>query len=173
MRDLTSERAKKSEVQEIVNVETPLTPTVGFQYFFSFHNLKQKRIFENQKLKTLFSISACRNLPQLSELLIGECEELVNVVEDDPNDHDHMNYSSIFPKLEDLSIEDCKKLEFIFPLSFFGSLQKLKSLNIKEAAKLKCMFGNESDELHIHLPDTLETLSFVGVPKIFNKFLAK
>ncbi|KAK4275904.1 hypothetical protein QN277_018914 [Acacia crassicarpa] len=173
MQDVTSETAKESELQEIMNVETLLTPTVGFQYFLNFHNLKQITIWRNKKLKTLFSVSACRNLPQLSKLAIDECEELVNVVEDDSHNHHHMNSSSIFPKLEDLSIEDCNKLEFTFPLSRFGSLQKFKSLIIKEAAELNCIFGNESDELRIHLPATLERLSLVGVPKIMNKILAK
>ncbi|KAK4275906.1 hypothetical protein QN277_018916 [Acacia crassicarpa] len=173
MQDVTSKRKKKSELQEIVNVTIPPTPTVGFQYFLNFHNLKEIVIKGNEKLKTLFSVSASRNLPQLSKLTIKGCEELVNVVEDDSHDHHHMNSSSILPKLEDLSIKDCNKLEFIFPLTLFGTLQKFKSLIVKEAAQLYCIFENESDELHIHLPATLERLSFVGVPKIMNKILAK
>ncbi|KAK4275888.1 hypothetical protein QN277_018899 [Acacia crassicarpa] len=178
MQDVTNERAKELEQQEIVNVETPLTPTVGFQYFLNFHNVKEIVIWGNKKLKTLFSGSACRNLPQLSELTIKECEELVNVVEDDFHDHHHMNSSSIFPKLEDLSIEDCNKLEFIFPLCLCGSLQKFKSIRIFKAHELKYIFGkyneeecvsndNENDEPPIHLP-ALESLILTGVPNMIS-----
>ncbi|XP_028784829.1 uncharacterized protein LOC114740747 [Neltuma alba] len=178
MEDVRSEGAKESEIQEIVNLEIPLlTPSVGFQHVLNFHNLKQITISGNQKLKILFSVSACRNLSQLSQLQVRNCEELVNVVEDDSNNHHHdMNYSSIFPKLEDLSIVNCNKLEFIFPLSLFGTLQKLKSLSIWTAAELKYIFGkyDDGDRLSntIHLP-ALETLKLVDVPKLINNIGAK
>ncbi|XP_028785414.1 uncharacterized protein LOC114741299 [Neltuma alba] len=178
MEDVRSERANESEIQEIVNVEIPLlTPSVGFQHVLNFHNLKGITIKGNQKLKILFSVSACRNLSQLSQLQVWNCEELVNVVEDDSNNHHHdMNYSSIFPKLEDISIGNCNKLEFIFPLSLFGTLQKLKSLSIWKAAELKYIFGKYDDGDHlsntIHLP-ALETLELVDVPKLINNIGAK
>ncbi|XP_054819859.1 uncharacterized protein LOC129318888 isoform X2 [Prosopis cineraria] len=98
MKDVTSEGVKKYEIQEIVKVDRPV-PTAGFQCF-----LKDIRIYSCKKLKALFSVSACRSLPQLSVLVIGRCEELVNVVEEDFNGHHQMNYSSTFPKLEHLKI---------------------------------------------------------------------
>ncbi|KAI9116788.1 hypothetical protein K1719_012154 [Acacia pycnantha] len=133
----------------------------------------------SQKPTTVVQINYRKiNLPQLSKLTIAYCEELVNVVEDDSHEHHHMNYSSIFPKLEDLSIQDCNKLEFIFPLSLSGGLQKLKSIIIIEVHELKYVFGkyneeeclsneNESNEPHFHLP-TLETLILCDVPNMIS-----
>ncbi|XP_054819141.1 uncharacterized protein LOC129318417 isoform X2 [Prosopis cineraria] len=92
MEDVTSEAAKESEVQEIVNVDKPLYPSVGTQYFLNFCNVKEIKIAGNKKLKTMFSLSTCRSLSQLSMLDISHCEELVNVVEEDFNGHHQMNY---------------------------------------------------------------------------------
>ncbi|XP_028801376.1 uncharacterized protein LOC114756595 [Neltuma alba] len=179
MDDVRREGVKESEIQEIVDIKTLLlTPCVGFQHVLNFHNLRQITILKNQKLKTLFSVSTCRNLSQLSQLDVWSCEELVNVVEDDSNHHHHhdMNNSSIFPKLEDLRIDDCNKLEFIFPLSLSGTLQKLKYLSIWKTAELKYIFGKYDDGDHlsntIHLP-ALETLSLRDVPKLINNIGAK
>ncbi|XP_054819775.1 uncharacterized protein LOC129318831 isoform X2 [Prosopis cineraria] len=179
MEDVASEAAKESEIQEIVNVDCPMSPTVGFQYFLNFHNLKKIAIVGNQKFRTVFSVSTYKSLPQLSYLCIRYNEELVNVVEEDSNDND----CSILPKMERLIIEKCDKLKFIFPFSLLGGLQKLKSLEIDKAANLKYIFGkyddgdhlsneNESDKRHIDLP-ALEELSLRDVPKMIHNIWTK
>ncbi|XP_054818810.1 uncharacterized protein LOC129318199 isoform X2 [Prosopis cineraria] len=178
MQYVTSEGAKESEKQEIVNVGRLVIPSMAIEYVLNFHNLKEIEIRRCKKLKTMFVLSSWRNLSQLSKLHIEYCDELVNVVEGDSKNYDHINYSSIFSKLEDLEIWSCNKLEFIFPYSFFGGLQKLKYLSIQEAGELKYIFGkyhqgdytsneSESDEVHIDFP-ALVDLYLSDVPNMIN-----
>ncbi|XP_028798952.1 disease resistance protein SUMM2-like [Neltuma alba] len=78
--------------------------------------------------------------------------------------------------LKNLEIEDCKELEFVFQSSIPGSLQKLKSLTIREVPELKYVVGNyqqdqQNDDHHFDLP-ALENLTIIGALEI-NSFCAK
>ncbi|XP_054818582.1 uncharacterized protein LOC129318077 isoform X2 [Prosopis cineraria] len=183
MQDVASEGAKESEKKEIVDAGRPVIPNMGIEFVLNFHTLKKIRIGRFKKLKTMFFLSSWKNLPQLSQLHIEDCEELVNVVEDDSKNYDHINYSSVVSKLEHLEICRCNKLEFIFPHSSFGGLKKLKYLSVRKVAELKYIFGkhhqgdyasneNESDEVHIDFP-ALESLYLWDVPKMINIICAK
>ncbi|XP_054818576.1 uncharacterized protein LOC129318075 isoform X2 [Prosopis cineraria] len=183
MHDVMSGGAKASEKKEIVDAGRPVIPNMGIEYVLNFHTLKVIRIGRFKKLKTMFVLSSWKNLPQLSELCIADCEELIDVVEDDSKNYDHINYSSVFSKLEYLTIRGCNKLEFILPHSLFSGLQKLKYLSVHQVAELKYIFGkhhqgdyasneNESDEVHIDFP-ALVYLDLGGVPKMINISCAK
>ncbi|XP_028785943.1 uncharacterized protein LOC114741816 [Neltuma alba] len=128
----------------------------------SLQNIREMTLLECSKLKSLFSVSIATTI-MLEELYVDKCEELKHIITNEAEDDDvHLNCTSIFPKLQSLTVRHCNKLEFIFPSTLSGGLQELKSIYIWKAHELKYVFGkyddeqclsneHENNEPHIHL----------------------
>jgi len=115
----------------------------------------------------------------VEELEIRGCSGLENIIRKE-EEHDQMNCCSIFPKLEKLYVSNCSNLEIMFPSPFSARLEKLKSLDVRKAPALICVFWvyqlhnhahelASNDQLHNHLP-ALDHLTLHGVPKIISVY---
>ncbi|OMP11158.1 hypothetical protein CCACVL1_00652, partial [Corchorus capsularis] len=105
--------------------------------------LQTLKIIGCSSMTSLFPLSLARNLLQLKELEIGDCnmlERLVmendNYIEVLSNNHPH---PPCFQELEKLTIWSCSKLEYVFPSSLVGNLNlpRLKFLYLKGLHELK------------------------------------
>ncbi|KAI9116836.1 hypothetical protein K1719_012202 [Acacia pycnantha] len=112
----------------------------------SLQNIRQMTLVGCSKLKSMFNVSIATTMIMLEELEIRRCEELNDIITNEAEDDDHLNCTPIFPKLQSLRIWTCNKLEFIFPSTLSGGLQKLKSISISVAPELKYIFGKYNEE---------------------------
>jgi len=123
---------------------------VGPKNSFSLQNLKSLKIMRCEKLKIVFSTSMIRCLPQLVSIIIEECKELKQMIEDDLENKTSSNFMSTtktcFPKLETLAVVKCNKLKYVFPISICKELPALNYLIIREADELEEIFGSEGDQ---------------------------
>ncbi|KAI9075473.1 hypothetical protein K1719_042561 [Acacia pycnantha] len=158
-------------------METLHTPECLMRHPLSLQNIKEMRLWGCSKLKSLFSVSIATTI-MLEKLDIEYCEELKHIIINEAEDDDHLTCTSIFPNLQSLMVGGCNKLEFVFPSTLSGGLQKLKYINIWGAHELKYFFGkyneeecvsteNENNEPHIHLP-ALEELVLKNVPNMIS-----
>lgn len=131
-------------------------------------------------LVSLFTLSINTTM-LLEELVIHDCHGLKNIITMEEEEHHHhhtynTNHTSIFPRLETLDIFNCSNLEFIFPNTFVGGLEKLRCVVIRRAPELKYVFGkfhhedylsSNNELLNIDLP-ALQYLCLLGLPKIIS-----
>ncbi|KAL9414687.1 hypothetical protein AB3S75_043030 [Citrus x aurantiifolia] len=88
-------------------------------------------------LRRLFSSTLPRNLLQLEKLVIDNCLELEQII-----DEDHLQ-PLCFPKLYCISVRGCPKLKHLFHISVAPSLQKLKYLFIEANDELEEVFWHK------------------------------
>lgn len=124
------------------------------------------------KLKFVFSASILRILPLLGTLLIVNCEELEQIIEE--SEEDKSQPQVCFPQLTVLLVIQCNKLKRLFSVSTSQELPKLEQLIINEASQLEevfgCEVGGEAEEMvEIMLPK-LEHLILVELPFLANVF---
>ncbi|KAF7842314.1 putative disease resistance protein [Senna tora] len=112
----------------------------------------------------------------LEELEVEKCHALKHLITDKGDGHDHMNKSSIFPKLEKVSIKNCRLLESLFPASHCTTFDHVQSVKISRAHKLRYVFGkcycentlaHRNQNVEIRLP-TLEQLLIHDIPNMVN-----
>ena len=75
----------------------------------SFENLKTLVMRECHGLKILFLHSMARDLPQLEEMIIKDCNEMQQKMEDG---HVGINFQLLFPKLRSLELCSLPKLVY-------------------------------------------------------------
>ncbi|XP_027337494.1 uncharacterized protein LOC113851221 [Abrus precatorius] len=102
---------------------------------FILQNLMDLIIVQCEKLEVIFTASISRCLPQLRILIIRECKELKQIIEENAE-----NQEMSFPKLGEIVVEKCNKLTYLFPFSTSKELPWLQVLIIKEASELKEVF---------------------------------
>ena len=95
----------------------------------SFDNLKTLVVKECHGLKILFLLSMGRDLPQLEEMTIKDCNEMQQIMEDG---HVGFNLQLVFPKLRSL------KLGFLPKLVNFGYF----SYEMETTSEAMCSQGN-------------------------------
>ncbi|XP_054813441.1 uncharacterized protein LOC129314094 [Prosopis cineraria] len=149
----------------------------------SLKNVTEIEPVECGNLISLSTLSAAASAISLENLIISDCHKLKCITTHEGDDQvDDNNYCSIFPRLENLQIEDCKELELLFTSAISGGLEKLKTLTILNVPELKYVVGknneeqhssyqNQHDELHFNLP-SLKTFFIEYAPKI-NSICAK
>ncbi|XP_027337499.1 uncharacterized protein LOC113851226 [Abrus precatorius] len=130
---------------------------VGPRNSFILQNLMELTIAQCEKLEVIFTASISRCLPQLERLLIKECKELKQIIEENAE-----NQEMSFPKLGEIVVEKCNKLTYLFPFSTSKELLQLRLLIIKEASELKEVFRCEADQ-KVQFP-RLRLLVFVKLP---------
>ncbi|KAK7372244.1 hypothetical protein VNO80_05618 [Phaseolus coccineus] len=100
------------------------------------------------KLKTIFSTTVVRSLPELKRLLINDCDELEQIFDLGDAQQLQTLYSSqqlCFPKLVYITVKGCNKLKCLFynlSASYFTSL---KYLEIEDCSQLHKAFGFEHE----------------------------
>ncbi|KAL2975923.1 hypothetical protein AAZX31_14G189900 [Glycine max] len=124
-------------------------------------------IVQTLELLEVLKISDCYELKQIIE----EVEEgSVDYV----SSQSHNNTSLMLPKLRKLTISGCHSLEYIFPICFAQGLVSLEELSIEYCDKLKYVFGSEKEHdltvyqhqnIHINFLN-LETLRLIRLPNL-------
>ncbi|XP_028773328.1 uncharacterized protein LOC114730425 isoform X4 [Neltuma alba] len=132
----------------------------GPKYTLSLKNLKKIKIIACKSLKTVFSVSILRSLPELWKLEIMDCEELVNIVDEDDEENagDHLSHDPCFPKLYELHVKSCNRLKYLFSISVSGFLPNLMFLSIKEASKLEHVLIRQGETKEMVMKDLLPEL---------------
>ncbi|XP_028798945.1 uncharacterized protein LOC114754340 [Neltuma alba] len=112
----------------------------------SLKNVREIILWECGNILSLSTLSIAASTISLESLSIRRCHKLKCITTHEGYAQvDNKNYCSIFPTLENLEIEYCKELEFLFQSAISGGLQKLKSLKIWGCPKLKCITTHEGD----------------------------
>ncbi|KAG8492275.1 hypothetical protein CXB51_009939 [Gossypium anomalum] len=139
-----------------------------------FQNLTELAVHSCRRLRYIFSSTIARNLPQLCDLYICNCEELEQIIEKDQTSSQHHLQPICFPNLSSIDIFDCENLKCLFPITLaHGGLPNLGQLFLTKVTKLEQVFegdeGNVSkdEEKVIHLPQFL-TLSLDELPNLLS-----
>lgn len=123
---------------------------IGPKHFLCLQNVKCLKIVGCSKLKVIFSASVLRNLPQLIYLEIKDCEELLEIVEEDEENQRQSNpqfQRVCFPQLIAVVISSCHQLKHLFSFSTFHEFPKLELMIIKEASQLDMFRKKQGDEI--------------------------
>ncbi|OMO66610.1 Disease resistance protein [Corchorus capsularis] len=121
------------------------------------------------KLRYIFpSFLLAHNLPMLRFLHICGCEDLKQIIgtsssSSSSSSQDCDLQSLSFPNLSHIVIESCNNLEYVFPTSIVGDLQRLDQIRISKASKLKQVFGCED---HNNVKDREHEEETVQLPKL-------
>ncbi|OMP12122.1 Disease resistance protein [Corchorus olitorius] len=133
----------------------------------TLQNLLFIKVVGCNRLRYVFSPLLARNLPKLSYLEIKECEDLEQIVDtSSPEDHHDMQSSLSFPNLQNIEIESCNKLKYVFPITIVGDLRRLYEMRISKASKLERVFGCEDKadaKDHVHQEETVLQLPQLGI----------
>ncbi|WJX31211.1 Serine/threonine-protein kinase wnk4 [Trifolium repens] len=76
-------------------------------------NIKEIKLWNLSKIKSVFMLSIAPKM-SLESLTIEECDELEHVVVDIGYGSGGNELGNVFPKLKELNVEDCEKLQYIF-----------------------------------------------------------
>ena len=79
----------------------------------SIFHIKEINLSHFSKIKSVFILSITPKM-LLDTLTIKNCHELKNIIIDTDHESGVNNWGDIFPKLQRIYVEDCKKLEYIF-----------------------------------------------------------
>ncbi|KAL9418252.1 hypothetical protein AB3S75_041123 [Citrus x aurantiifolia] len=137
---------------------------------FSPQNLTELTVGGCTMLKRLLSSTLARNLLQLEALVIWNCLELEQIIDED-EDEDHL-LPVCFPKLNYISISHCPKLKHLFHISVAPSLEKLKYLCITANDELEELFwhkdGADVTNFNEIVMNELRDLKLRGLPNLTN-----
>ncbi|KAF7842313.1 putative disease resistance protein [Senna tora] len=138
------------------------------------HNMREMTITHCSNITSLFTFPIASSMLFLEELEVKKCHGLKHLITDEGDGHDHMDKSSIFPKLQKVSIQKCRLLESLFPASHCTTFDHLESVKISHAHELRYVFGKcyckdklTHHNVKIHLP-TLNRLIIHDVPNMVN-----
>nr|ATO98346.1 putative disease resistance protein [Glycine max] len=111
----------------------------------------------------------------------SELKQIIEEVEEGSVDYvsSQSHTSLMLPKLRKLTIFDCQGLEYIFPMCYAQGLASLEELEIEECNELKYVFGSEKEhdltvyqhqshrQINIHINFfNLETLRLIRLPNL-------
>ena len=124
-------------------------------------NLKIINLQNCPMLVSVFQPSTSRSLVSLEKLQIANCEGLENIVmcdkreesrgEIDDGDNNKKIRGSMFSMLRVIAIEECPRLEYIFPFLSAQSHPVLEAIIIRRCDKLKYIIGQEHSKLSYRL----------------------
>ncbi|KAI5605760.1 hypothetical protein BDE02_01G373200 [Populus trichocarpa] len=83
----------------------------------SLQSLNLLDLHSLDKLTFIFTPSLAQSLPKLERLDICDCGELKHIIKEEDGKREIIPESPYFPQLKTLFIEDCDKLEYVFPVS--------------------------------------------------------
>ncbi|WVZ17072.1 hypothetical protein V8G54_010054 [Vigna mungo] len=160
---------------------------------FCFQNLIKLVVKECDKLTYLCSLSVASNLKKLKSLIISECPIMEKIFETNENNAEKV---CVFPKLEEIqlskmrrlrdiwhtkvnidsfsslisvNIEECNKLDIIFPSNMEGWFESLINLKISKCKSVKEIFEvNDSEEIDVSggIETNLQVILLEDLPKL-------
>ena len=166
------------KLEELCIEECPELHGSLFDWKLNLQSLKALELYACPKLTSVFTPAAAQSVVHLEKLEILYCDELKHVLADDDgrdeeeiSNDDHM---LVFPKLKQLTVRGCKKIEYIVPVTLSLALLQLECLDIEVNPELKYVFGScrygtnhSQNELKVELP-LLEKLTLVNLPNIIS-----
>ncbi|OMO87990.1 Disease resistance protein [Corchorus capsularis] len=140
------------------------------------HKLQTLKIRGCSSMTSLFPLSFAQNLLQLKKLVIESCDMLERLVMED-NNFEMLSNNHYHPRnlqeLEEVKINNCGKLEYVFPSSLVGNLNdlpRLKSLVLGDLPQLKQVIalgqGTDGNDVCLKLPISLKSLILSSCPKL-------
>ena len=115
----------------------------GANHFVTLQNLSLLYIWGCQKLKAIFSPCVLRSLPQLEILVVLQCDELEQIIEEYEENEivsDPQAAKVCFSKLKLLLVTHCNKLKRLFYLSTPHEFPELEYLIIYQNPQLEEVF---------------------------------
>ncbi|KAK4576176.1 hypothetical protein RGQ29_026927 [Quercus rubra] len=97
------------------------------------------------RLISLFSPSLAQSLKKLKRLSLDGCHEMKQIISEEGMILESHGQPICLSKLENLDVENCGKLEYIFPISVARGLQQLESLELENLPQLKQIFGQNRE----------------------------
>ncbi|XP_028762917.1 uncharacterized protein LOC114721246 [Neltuma alba] len=152
-------------LSELVNI------CAGPKHIIYFHSLQELAICRCKKLRVIFPPCMVRSLPMLQKLDISKCEELVSIVEEDYETNDDAHYlchELCFPNLEQVSVNDCDKLRYLFSITISGIIPKLRCLQIEKAYELEHVLVRQGDMKEMVMKDVLPQLTHLKLMDLPN-----
>ena len=117
----------------------------GPNQYVSFSNLTVLDAHQCPRLISLFSPSLAQSLKKLKQLSFYRCDEMKQIISEEGMILESHRQPTGFPKLKTLVVENCKKLEYIFPISVARGLPQLERLNLRDLPRLKKVFGQNKE----------------------------
>jgi len=118
----------------------------------SLQSLTVLYLISLDKLTFIFTPFLTQNLPKLERLEVGDCCELKHIIREEDGEREIIPESPCFPKLKTIIIEECGKLEYVFPVSVsltLQSLPQLERLQVSDCGELKHIIRKEDGEREI------------------------
>ncbi|XP_022632074.1 uncharacterized protein LOC106752470 [Vigna radiata var. radiata] len=151
-----------------------------------FENLEKLDLSDCPRLTSLFTYVVALNLVKLKILKLSRCHELKHILTDDEKtEKSHNEFTGghpvqIFQNLQDVKIDSCPELKYIFSANIVGGLGQLKVLKIERCDMLDQIIGDRKEELdEIVEEGTLSSLSSLTITccgklgSIFTSSIAK
>lgn len=158
---------------QLVNLPELMYIWMGAKHFVSLQHLHTLYISNCPKLKAIFSVSVSRILPLLKILVVEQCEELEQIIEDDEENGNVMNPQSpkvCFSQLKFLLVTHCKNLKHLFYISTSDEFPELEYLILNQDSSLVQVFkGAREGRVGVLLPK-LKHVMLMQLPNLNNIF---
>ena len=139
-----------SKLENLTLIDLPELRLIWFDstatQLLSFHYLGSLVVGGLKETKFIFSMAVLRSLSKLRSLEICNCEDLVEIIVENEESKNFAPVEVFFPKLSRLEIKRCNKLKSLFSIAIVRVLPQLSTLRVTEAAQLKDIFGQSSEE---------------------------
>ena len=124
----------------------------------SFQCLQRLTVGNCENLKCLFFMETHRSLPELTSLVVFNCQELEQIVAADEELVQLPDAGLYFPKLKHIEVYNCNKLKSLFPFVMVTMLPQLGTLRILKATQLQEVFrhgpGDDiTSKMEVKLPN--------------------
>lgn len=134
------------ELQELPNLRSIWK---GPNHHVSLKNLTHLILNNCRSLTYVFSPSLARSLVHIKTLYIGCCDQLEHIISEKDGEEEEV-FSDAHPQfglqnLKILTIYECSKLEYIFPISIVQGLLHVEKIIIVRAIQLRELFGNKEE----------------------------
>ena len=150
----------------------------GPTHFVSLRNIQEIEVCSCTALKTLFTYSIAQTLHSLKTLRVYCCHKLKYIIDPNDyekvTDSCSPDKTSCLLKLEKLFIGRCYMLESILPLSVVSTFPRLMELEIEDCPKLQHIFYDDlglqrmSTNLKEIMFQQLWELKLVGLPSLIS-----
>ena len=117
----------------------------GPNQYVSFRNLTVLDAYGCPRLISLFSPSLAQSLKKLKRLSLHGCDEMKQIISEEGMILESHGQPICLSKLETLEVENCGKLEYIFPISVARGLPQLERLKLRDLPQLKKVFGQNRE----------------------------
>ncbi|XP_030928346.1 disease resistance protein At4g27190-like isoform X1 [Quercus lobata] len=126
-----------------------------------------------KRLRKLFTLTIAQSLQKLRFLNIDSCDELEHLITQDDQilPEAHLQHT-FFPRLVDVSVNECNKMTCLFPVTIADGLLRLRRVEVKGASQFVEVFAQKDERdgqirKDVLLPK-LKYLTFTRLPRLVN-----